>query len=272
MTEARIHIGAQSFVPKDWVGSFYPPSLSPRDFLTFYAQIFDTIELNTTFYAIPTPDRVKDWASRTPASFCFTAKLPRLITHRRRLVEPEPELSRFVAVMRRFGPKLGPLLIQLPPSFTRDAEGDLRDFVAGLPSGARYVVEFRHPSWQHPEVADLLGRHDVGWCMNDWQDLEGLRVATTDIAYLRLNGYHDQFEHVDRVQRDRTVELASWAETIDELCPRLAHIYVSINNHYAGHAPATINQLKAMLGLPTVSPRQRWPDADRATQGSLFDR
>jgi uncharacterized protein YecE (DUF72 family) len=263
---SRIRIGVQGFSPKDWVGTFYPPGFTPRQFLPFYAQVFDTVELNATFYAIPSASTVRAWATRTPPDFIFTAKMPQDITHDRRLLGSEEKVSVFLDMMSLLGDKLGPIVIQFPRSFTRRFEENLRAFLPLLPRDIRFAIEFRSQSWNDEGVFELLRQFDVAWCINAWQDLPPVIETTTNFAYLRLVGFHREFSHLGRVQRDRSQELASWATTIGDLTGKVNRTYIYVNNHYAGHAPATVNQLQALLGLPSVEPRSLWPE-----RPSLFD-
>lgn len=265
LTPSRIRIGVQGFSPKDWVGTFYPPGFTSRQFLPFYAQVFDTVELNATFYAIPSGSTVRSWATRTRPGFLFTAKMPQAITHDKRLLDAEEEVSVFLDTMKLLDDKLGPILIQFPRSFTRRYEDDLRAFLPLLPRDIRFAVEFRSQSWNDDEVFHLLREFDVAWCINDWQDLPPVVETTTDFSYLRLIGFHQEFSYLGRVQRDRSQEVASWARTITDLGTEVNRIYVYVNNHYAGHAPATVNQLRGLLGLPVVDPHRLWPE-----QPSLF--
>jgi uncharacterized protein YecE (DUF72 family) len=255
----RIRIGVQGFSPKDWVGTFYPPGFSTNQFLPFYSQVFDTVEINATFYAIPSASTVRAWAARTPPGFVFAAKVPQEITHDKVLQGAEEKLSVFLGQVKLLGDKLGPLVIQFPRSFTRRYEDNLRSFLPLLPRDIRFAVEFRSQSWSDEEVFDLLREFDVAWCINDWQDLPPAIETTTDFAYLRLVGFHREFSYLGKVQRDRSKELASWARTIRDLAPRVQRVYVYVNNHYTGHAPATVNQLRELLGLPSFDPRSFWP-------------
>jgi len=261
-----ILLGAQGFSPQDWVGTFYPPQSSPSQFLPFYARVYDTVEVNSTFYAIPAASTVRSWLHRTPPNFLFACKMPQEITHDHRLLAIEERLADFLDRMRILGDKLGPVAIQFPRSFTRRYEDNLRSFLPLLPKDIRFVAEFRSESWNDAEVFDLLGEFDVAWCINDWQDLPPVVETTTDFAYLRLVGFHREFQALDRVQRDRSDELTSWASTIRHLASRLPRIYVYVNNHYEGHAPATINRLANLLDLPTVDPKSLWPD-----QATIFE-
>lgn len=256
----RIYIGVQGFSPKDWVGTFYPPGFPQRDFLGFYAQVFDSVELNTTFYAIPSASTVRSWAQRTPPEFVFTAKMPRAITHDKKLLDVEKELSAFVDRISFLGDKLGAVVIQFPPSFTRGRfEDRLRAFLPLLPRDRRFAVEFRGRSWNDERVFELFQEFGVAWVINQWQDLPPVIETTAGFAYFRFVGFHDQFTYLGQLQRDRSEELFSWARTIKDLATRLDRIYVYVNNHYEGHAPATVHRLKDLLGLPTVDPRSLWP-------------
>jgi uncharacterized protein YecE (DUF72 family) len=265
----RIHIGTQGFSPKDWLGTFYPPGLPTSQFLPFYARVFDTLELNTTFYAIPSASTIRAWAMRVPAGFTLSAKMTRTITHDKELLDVEREVQAFVERIRMLGDKLGAVVIQFPQSFGRRFEDRLRAFLPLLPRDMHFAVEFRSPSWDDPAVFDLLREHDIAWCITHWQDLPPVVETTADFAYFRLIGYHDEFSQLDRVQRDRSQDLASWARTIAGLTAQVSRIYVYINNHYEGHSPATVNRLKALLGLPQLDPHTQWPEQQNTLPGMV---
>jgi uncharacterized protein YecE (DUF72 family) len=269
LAHTRIDIGAQGFSPRDWVGTFYPSGVADSQFLPFYARVLNTVELNTTFYAVPSASTVRAWAMRVPATFVFSAKMTRTITHDKELLDIEADTQAFVGRIRTLGDKLGAVVIQFPRSFTRRFEDRLRAFLPLLPRDMRFAVEFRSQSWDDPAVFDLLREYGVAWCITHWQDLPPVIETTTDFAYFRLVGFHDEFSQLDRVQRDRSQELASWARTIADLTARVSRIYVYINNHYEGHSPATINRLKALLGLPRIEPRNQWPEQQNTLPGML---
>jgi uncharacterized protein YecE (DUF72 family) len=260
-----IRLGVQGFSPKDWVGTFYPPHFSPKQFLSFYARVFDTVEVNSTFYAIPSSSTVRAWANRTPPGFVLACKMPQEITHDQHLTGVEERLHLFLEKMGILGPKLGPVVIQFPRSFTRRFEDNLRAFLPLLPRDVRFATEFRSESWNDEKVFDLLREFDVAWCINDWQDLPPVVETTTDFAYIRLVGFHQEFKYLGEVQRDRSEDLAAWAGRIKDLAARVERVYVFVNNHYAGHAPATVNRLAELLGHTTVDPQNLWPE-----QATLF--
>jgi uncharacterized protein YecE (DUF72 family) len=263
-----IYIGVQGFSPRDWVGTFYPPGYPQRGFMDFYAQVFNSVELNTTFYAVPPVSTVMGWAQRTPPDFVFTAKMPKLITHEKQLQDVERELEVFADRLLMLGNKLGAVVIQFPRAFTRPRfEERFRAFLRLLPREIRFAVEFRSRTWQTEEVLALLREFDVAWCVNYWQDLPTVVETTTDLAYFRLVGQHEQFTYLGRLQHDRSEELAALADTILDLRRRVNRVYVYVNNHYEGHAPATVTRLKAMMGLPTVDPRRFWPHQQSSLPG-----
>lgn len=254
----RVLVGVQGFSAPSWAGVFYPPDLPANRQLAFYAQVFDTVELDVTFYTLPSVAAIRSWMENTPEDFTFSAKMPRVITHEKRLVNVDDELRAVGGMLDLLGPKMGAMVIQFPRSFTRHAEPTLRAFLPRLPAGYRFAVEFRHPSWNHPETMDLLERHGIAWCLNEWQELPPVMATTTTWSYVRLVGFHRDAVSGD-VLRDRSARLAFWGETLRTLSQRLAPIYVYVNNHYAGYAPATVNTLRQHLGQPTVAPRALWP-------------
>ena len=266
---ARIWIGGQGFSPRDWVGTFYPPGWPSQQFLPFYSHVFDTVELNTTFYAIPSAATIRNWAQRVPDGFTFSAKMPRVITHDKALLNVQLELDTFLKRITLLGDKLGVVVIQFPASFHRRQEERLRAFLPLLPGDIRFAVEFRSASWDHPETFALLREAHVAWCTTHWQDLPPVVELTTDLAYIRLVGFHDEFTRLDEVRHDRTAELEHWAAVIRELTSRVNRIYVYINNHYEGHSPSTLNRLKRLLSLAAIDPRSLWGQPQGSAQAPL---
>jgi len=255
----EVYLGVQGFTARDWMGTFYPPDIPTRDQLPFYTRVFDTVELNTTFYSIPGSHTVRSWSNRTPNDFVFTAKVSKLITHDKRLESVEGELRVFAETMRLLGDKLGPLLIQFPRSFTRRFESRLREFLRLLPEDLEFAVEFRSRSWIDEEIFSLLREHGVAWCINDWQDMPSIPEVTANFTYFRWTGYHDQFIYLGEVQDERTADLQSWSETVREVGTEVERIYGYFNNHYTGHAPTTVNQFKTLLGFEPINPLDAWP-------------
>ncbi len=262
---AEIRLGTQGFSYADWVGVFYPPGSKPADYLRFYSQVFDTVELDTTFYSTPRQSLVQAWADATPDGFLFTAKLPQVITHEKRLVDCESDLDAFVSAMRLLGPKLGALLIQCPPDLHSDALPALRGFLPLLPRDVPFAIEFRHRSWLRDDVLDLLRQHNVAWTIIDLYYMPRAVHLTADFAYVRWLGDRRKITQFDRIQIDRTEQTKTWAAMLQEIAASTRRILGFYNNHYAGHSPASVRQMQGLLHLPGVDPTTLWP-----RQASLF--
>lgn len=262
----RVRIGTQGWSYADWNGVFFPPGAKQEDRLPFYAGVFDTVELDTTFYHAPKGTIARSWARHTPDDFRFAAKLPRAITHEARLRDAGAALAEFVRALEPLGEKLGPLLAQTPAEFTRDAASasDLAAFVAAKPAGIRLVLEFRHDSWHVPETWELLRRHGVAVAWTEWRELPRLTEVTADFLYLRWLGDRREIERYDRVQIDRGESFTAWEGELLRVFGEVREVYGYFNNHWAGHSPASANEMKRRLGLTVVEPRERWP------QGELF--
>jgi len=259
-----IHIGTQGFSYPDWIGSFYPPGSRQEDYLPFYAQVFDTVELDTTFYHPPRASVVRSWARHTPETFRFAAKVPQRITHDARLSQMGEHLSEFFKALEPLGPRLGPLLVQMPAEFTRepDTAGLLDRFLSVTPTGARLAVEFRHASWHVSATAEVLRRHRAALAWTEWRELPRFPEVTADFLYLRWLGDRRELVRHDRVQIDRRESFDRWQADLARVLPQVREIYGYFNNHWAGHSPASANEMKRRLGLVTVEPRAEWPQRE----------
>lgn len=245
--DERLFLGSAGWSYDDWEGPFYPEGTTSKGRLTHYAGQFRTVEIDSTFYGTPRRSTVAGWYERTPDDFFFAAKFPRSVTHEARLVNCAREAYDFVDVMTGLGEKLGPLLIQLPPSLTIDALDDLARLLEGLPDGLLYAVEVRHRSWLVDDFADLLKRWGVATCLTCSGHLQRFWRATSRIAYIRWLGEHDAIETFDHVQIDRTDELEWWAPRIRHFIDQGGVVFGYVNNHYAGHSPATIEMISKRL-------------------------
>jgi uncharacterized protein YecE (DUF72 family) len=176
----------------NWRGLFYPPGIKPADWLGFYARRFTTVELNASFYRLPSPAMIERWVAATPPGFQFAVKAWRAVTHERRLEDCAEPLQRFLARIRLFGGKLGPILFQLPPRFPADS-ARLARFLALLPLGHRYAFEFRDPSWWHDEVYMLLEERGAAFVGFDLAGLRSPRRTTGPLAYVRLHGCDERY-------------------------------------------------------------------------------
>jgi uncharacterized protein YecE (DUF72 family) len=261
---AAIRLGAQGWSYPDWIGSFYPPGSKQEHFLPFYARVFDTVELDTTFYHPPRPAVARSWERNTPAGFRFAAKVPQGITHTARLSKVGEQMQEFVAALEPLGEKLGPLLVQMPAEFTRDpgAAGLLDRFLAAAPQGVRLAVELRHGSWHVPETWDLLRARRAAFAWTEWRDLPRPTPVTADFLYLRWLGERREIARYDRVQIDRTPSFDAWERDLRRVLPEVREVFGYFNNHWAGHSPAGANEMKRRLGLIPVEPKSFWPQGE----------
>jgi uncharacterized protein YecE (DUF72 family) len=254
----NLRLGTQGFAYKDWLGVFYPAGTPATEYLRFYSRVFDTLELDTTFYGPPRSEVVESWRESTPDDFVFSAKMPRTITHDKRLVAAEPELVEFLTAIQALGPKLGPILIQLPPSFTRAEAASLAAFAEILPEEFRYAVELRHPSWLVPSTADILERHRLAWTVIDLVSMPHAVHLTADFAYVRWLGNREDVKRLNQVVVDRLTDFDRWSVELDHISRKVQRIYGYVNNHYAGHSPASVNDLKRRVGQQPVQPESLW--------------
>jgi uncharacterized protein YecE (DUF72 family) len=243
------------------LGSFYPPRLAQSEALEFYARVFDTVEVNATFHAVPSDSTVRGWYSRTPPGFRFALKFPREITHDLRLALPEaePPTRAFLRAADLLDEKCGPLLVQLPPSFDRSPENRLAlARFLDLLAGRQVAVELRHPAWIDPSVERALAERNIAWCLVDGDTPNHRAIMfTADFAYVRWNRSGLRFDGFAEIQYDRSEALDFWADTLRAAPVHTVYGYMA--NEFAGHAPTSLNMLAARLGLPEVDPRAHWP-------------
>jgi uncharacterized protein YecE (DUF72 family) len=237
---ARYFIGTSGWHYDDWRGIFYPEKLAKREWLTFYAGRFPTVELNASFYRLPKESAFQKWDADTPENFSFAVKASRFITHIKRLKDCDEPLENFMSRASLLRDKLGPVLYQLPPGFHRD-DARLEEFLEKLPGG-RHVIEFRHDSWLADGVFGILRRHRTGYCVFDMPKLQSPLLATADFAYIRFHGTGERYSgsYPDDV-------LADWAGKIKELAGGLDTVYVYFNNDVSGHAVKNAATLRKYL-------------------------
>lgn len=193
----KIRVGTSGYNYPEWKGAFYPPTLPAAAMLPFYAERFSTVEINASFYRMPTAKVVTGWADATPANFVFTLKAPKRITHDRRLHDIDDPLRVFCDVARMLAGKLGVLFFQLPPNFKKDA-GRLGDLLVAVPPGVRCAFEFRHPSWFEDEIYALLRTRDAALCIADTEQATTPEVSTASWGYLRLRDVEYSDAELDR--------------------------------------------------------------------------
>lgn len=182
----KIQVGTSGYGYKEWKGIFYPEKISPKAMLAFYAERLGAVEINYTFYHLPTPGVLAAWAEQVPDDFAFALKASQVITHRKRLRQVEEETGFFFQSLSALGGKMGPVLFQFPPSFRADRAA-LADFLSLLPARRRCAFEFRHHSWLTPEILELLHDHGCSLCLADTDESPVSElISTADWGYLRL--------------------------------------------------------------------------------------
>jgi uncharacterized protein YecE (DUF72 family) len=238
----EIRIGTSGYHYKHWRGPFYPETISPDRMLEFYSGDFDTVELNNSFYRLPTESAFDNWRDSTPANFVFAVKASRFLTHQKKLKDPESALQKLLPRAARLSTKLGPILFQLPPRWQVNA-GRLGGLLEALPGNLRYVFEFRDLSWVRPEIDRLLARFRAAFCIYELAGYHSPLTITADFAYVRLHGpslgkYQESYSN-DRLRR--------WSKQVNEWAKNLAAIYIYFDNDQAGYAAQNALTLKEML-------------------------
>lgn len=243
------YLGTIGYSYKDWMGSFYPKGTIQRGYLLYYSKIFNSVELDTTFHAIPRSTSVQSWAVNTPSNFKFSLKTPRRITHELGLQNANSLMDEFLETLLPLGEKLGPILIQLPPRFTQDQMSVLTMFLESLPKTYRFAVEFRHPSWYNNKTLDLLSSHQVCWVAIDYPKLPTGIFLTTTFIYIRWIGINNLYHHHTYERVDKTDQLKRWLDIMYEASGNVNEIYGYFNNDYAGFAAGTCQRFKQIAGL-----------------------
>jgi uncharacterized protein YecE (DUF72 family) len=242
---------------------FYPPNLENPDWLRFYSQVFDYVEIDSSFYRIPNQFMVGNWVKRTPDNFRFTAKFPKVITHDKLLVDVEGDVEKFLVNIEPLEKKTLALLIQLPPSIKiMPGLEVLRNLLPLLDDRFRYAVEVRHPSWFQDLAYNFFTDNDL--CLV-WSQLAKIRtppIVTTDFLYVRFIGDRSIDEKdFGKIQKDRVSEMSNWAEQIKNVeigkergrRSEVRDAMIAANNHYAGFGPGTVNIFRNMVGLSELS-------------------
>ena len=274
--KSEIQIGCQGWNYDDWTTRaggetiFYPRATRSGEMLAFYSQIFDTIEVDSTFYAIPPASSIESWYKKTPARFTFSLKMPQEITHEHALRPGSFEiLDEFCERVGGLKEKLGVVLIELAPQFEASKENaqNLRKFLERLPREIRFAVEFRERQWLIDWTFQELEKASVALCLTEgkWIPREltfgAVERLKTDFAYVRFMGERD-LTAFDKIYRHQDTNLEIWKEEIEKL--KAQEIFVYFSNFYEGHAPASAGKLKNLLGQEIKEA------SELEDQGSLF--
>jgi uncharacterized protein YecE (DUF72 family) len=263
--ESQIRVGTCAWSFDDWRGFFYPRALAQNQWLEYYAQHLGAVEVDSTFYHIPSRRVVEQWLARTPEHFVFTCKLPRAITHEAKLRDCRKMLETFLDAIEPMRERLGSVLIQLPPAFAPEPdETALRRFIMELPKRFRFAIEFRHAGWHLPRITRFLAENGVSWAWTDVSPLDEQNEGpfeflpqTADFLYIRLLGdlrtkYQKDGTRVHRYGRlmwPREPAIENWALKIQAHIDECRRIFLFANNHYEGFSPATCQRLAKKLGI-----------------------
>jgi uncharacterized protein YecE (DUF72 family) len=238
----KIQIGTSGWHYKHWLGNFYPAGTTGAEMFDWYARHFHTVEINNSFYRLPSAKTFDSWRESSPRKFCFAVKASRFTTHMKKLKDPKSSSEKFFLVAERLEEKLGPILFQLPPRWKLNLER-LAEFLEALPPEHKYVFEFREESWLVKPVFELLRKYNVAHCIHDFADMKIPHEITADFSYIRFHGptsakYWGWYS---------TPQLQAWAKRIESWGDRLKAMYVYFNNDPEGAAVKNALELKELL-------------------------
>jgi uncharacterized protein YecE (DUF72 family) len=263
-SKALLKLGTSAWSNPSWVGVFYPDGTKPSEYLARYAEKYHCVEIDSTFYRVPTSTMIRKWYLDTPEGFLFAAKVAQVITHEKVMLDCEQDLAAFLKSISGLKEKLGPLLLQFPYFNKKAFESAqefyrrLSPFLAGLPKEFQWALEIRNKYWITKELLDLLRQHQIAFSMIDqsWmppidQLLKRHDLDTAKFAYIRWLGDRKGIEEItkewDKVVIDRQADLARWVLPVHQLLARGRQVYGFFNNHYAGHAPASLELFQQLL-------------------------
>ncbi len=238
-----VRIGTSGWSYQHWIGVLYPPGLAPAKRLARYVEVFDTVELNASFYRWPRDSTFAAWREQLPAGCTMSVKAHRGLTHYRRLASPEPWIERFDRCWHLLGDRHGVLLVQLHPEQQRD-DARLDSFLQQVPASIRVAVELRHPSWNDPVVYQVLERRRAAYVVMSGGGLACVPRATTDLVYVRLHGPDQDAIYAGCYSDD---ELRRWANRIAQWDREGTDVWVYFNNDLGGHAVRNALTLQELL-------------------------
>jgi uncharacterized protein YecE (DUF72 family) len=257
-TDLSFYIGTMGFSYRAWNGSFYPEGMVSRDYLTYYSGIFNSVEIDSTFYGTPKKSTVQRWIQSTPSEFKISLKAPQIITHKLGLVNAYSLMEEFIDIVRLLGPRLAVILLQFPPSFQVSQMGLLANFISNLPGDLYFAIEVRHPSWYAVDApfADLLKQTHVCWAATEYPGLPEQIHLTNNYIYVRWIGRHGSYKNHDHERIDRTDRLREWLAQIQAIAPQVDKVFGYFNNDYAGFGAGTAIKFRNLIGNPVNPPQQ----------------
>jgi uncharacterized protein YecE (DUF72 family) len=282
MLGTPVYLGTSGFTAAGWAGSFYPAGLKAADYLSFYADHFETVEVDSTFYGCPSARTVSNWAAKVPAGFVFSVKVPQIITHEKALVDCRAEFEEFLSTIGMLGEKLGPIVLQFPVfdkwkiKDRHEFTDRLIPFLKKLPHEHKFAIEIRNREWLNAELAGLLREYHVSLVLQDLSYMPKpmelkFDPIITDWTYIRWLGDRRQIEsqttNWSKTLVDRTQEMSEWVKYCYPIVKRGVKMFAYANNHYSGYAPDSMEQFrklwKSIAGGEIGKPK---PEAARAMQ------
>lgn len=262
----NIKIGCTGWSYQGWSGIFYPRNLKSSEWLKYYAKIFETTEINSTFYRIPAQEIVRKWNADTPRYFRFTAKFPSIITHEKRLEGVNSEVFSFLAALAPIHEKISALVLQLPPSLSfEEAEPRLTKLFELLPGDFLYPIEGRHKSWFSEDAISYLKQKKQCLVWNDVEGVNNTMPITSNYLYVRLIGDRSiPDSEFGKVTKDKEELILKWAMKLKKI-KDIPLAMVMTNNHYEGFGPSTANSLRMQLGMNELI----WEEKKQKTLGSF---
>jgi uncharacterized protein YecE (DUF72 family) len=239
--KGKIHVGTSGWSYKHWQGTFYPENIKPKDQFEYYQQIFDTVELNSSFYHLPSGETFLNWKRKSPENFIFSIKASRYITHMKKLDADKQTVTQFFLHADKLGKKQGPVLFQLPPKWNVNIER-LHYFIKELPARHRYTFEFRNQSWYVKEIFELLQQYGCAFCIYELAGhLSPLKV-TADFVYIRLHGPGAKYQG-----SYTTAQLKKWAIKCKEWQQAGKDVYIYFDNDQDGYAAFNAKKIKELI-------------------------
>jgi uncharacterized protein YecE (DUF72 family) len=280
---ANLLVGTSSWSSPDWCGSFYPDQIDPGEMIQVYSSKLPTVEIDTTWYRMPSPKMVEAWKSKTPDGFIFSAKVPKVISHDKYMEGCEAELKEFISVMSGLGEKLGPMILQFPyVAKGKDSQEyktgsdfirRLKGFVTLLPNEFKWGIEIRNSLWVQPSLLDILRGRGISLVFIDYYTMDPLpklaqrsEVFTAPFVYVRFLGNRKDMDaevklaqesglrkrNFESILKDRSGQMKAWIAPIKNMLAKGTPVYAYFNNHYAGYAPGSVELFERLFNEPAA--------------------
>ncbi len=243
MSTGKFHIGTSGWYYDHWKGPFYPDDLPAESMLSYYSKHFSTAEINNTFYNLPAKDTFSSWKNSVPEKFIFCPKASRYITHMKKLKDPEDSVDKFISSVETLEEKLGPILFQLPPKWSKNLDR-LEAFLKSLPGAHKYAFEFRDPDWFGTDTDNIMKRNNAAFCIYDYDGRQSPESVTADFIYIRLHGPDGAYKgkYSDGALNSWSKKFKSWASNVND-------IFCFFDNDESGYAAQNAEKLNDLLSI-----------------------